>query len=356
MNYKENNMLQNVINRYAENVSEELTSSEEGVKQQSEIQSNDGQITTTQPVSADNVTQDATAQISQPASSETQESTFVPKKLEEMTSGELINELKKWQRIAEERKVTTEKLQSELKDLDVESLVDFIKESKEDFWGAYRKYADKLSLPSYDFVVSQTKVGDIESQVEAYQNEVIVPEIMEKYGIEEFEFNPQEAWIPKTPSYEFRVKTEEYTKKLKSKFEEDKMKAEEFVRKAEERKKKDIEELKTYFDNEEEFNEMLNKFTNPEDISILTDPEKHILSLKNLFRGYYFDELVSKIVKREVDKVHSQYAKLGIKLPKTDVPVDVSNLKDTSVPQQTGIEDERFKYSPLLRTIKRVTN
>lgn len=277
------------------------------------------------------------------------------KKLEEMTSDELIGELKKWQRIAEERKVLIEKQQS-ANDESANIFREFVSKAKEDFWGAYKEFSDKIGLPPYDFVYNQVKVGDLDAQIEAYQNNVLVPEIMEKYGLDEFEFDPKEAWIPKTPSYEFRQKTEEYSKKLRAKFDEEVKTANELKSKIAEQIEKDKEFLKQYFSSEDEFNQLFDEFNNPKDDKMFSDLSNHILSLKNLFRGYYFDVLVDKIVKKREQEIHNQYAKLGIKLPKVDVPLDTTNIKDNSVPSTENFDDSKTKVSPLYRTLKRFGN
>jgi len=280
--------------------------------------------------------------------------------LEEMQPQELIEEIKKWQRISEERKldeVTKNKLLSRNVELEtsLKDLEDFKKGAKSNFWEAYKTYQSKFNLPDYKFMQKELQTGGtMESQLETYQNTSLVPEIMERFRLDEFEYNPSEAWRPGTPSYFFRTRTEQYEGGLRNKVFEEESRTNQQLKTFTEQRDKDIEYIKNtyYVGKDEDFKSIMNEFNSPESIEKFTNIDNHLLSFKNLFRGYYFDTLTKGIVDAEIQKIHEQYNQLGMKLPKSELPTDITKVPGDKPP----ISVQKSPFSPMQRNLNRGIN
>ena len=84
-------------------------------------------------------------------------------------------------------------------------------------------------------------------------------------------------------------------------------------------------------------------------------PSENPFIFKNVFRGLFYDDLVKIDIGRAIQKVHEQYAKHGLRLPKGEMPDDVTRLKGESPDGESGtfkVGDTRF--SPQNRFLNRV--
>lgn len=278
-------------------------------------------------------------------------------KLEEMKPEQLIEEVKKNQRISNERlneintfKAEVEKLKNNGGDPDVKA---FLEALKEDPLKAWQTYAEKLKLPDPD-VMRQifATTEDADFRFKHWQDNVLKPQLEKKHNLVEgeFEYDPKDAYTKGTPSYDWRIATSQKEIEMQNETRTIQTSRQEQLQKAQVQQQQDIQWLAdTYFSKDvtkvQEMVQQLNSI--PEKISKgEMKPEDHPLALRSLVRGAFFDQLVDAKVQAAVNDIVTQYNSLGMHLPAKEVPTDVTALKgkdNKSVPQGN---DKKF-YSPL---------
>jgi hypothetical protein len=279
-----------------------------------------------------------------------------------------LNDMKKNQRLVSARERELQELKTQNPNERLAKLEEFIGGFKQDAIGTYKKYQKDFDLPDVDFLEKQVNSGgDISTRLEQWQESELTPKIEKKFKIEQgtFVYDPSQAYKAGTPSYEFRVETDKKEHIWASEYEASELKQREVVTKVKEQTDKDYKFLKDTFFPDAEFetpekaNEAfvgyLKKLDEIQD-SIRTgefDPEKSPFSLRNIFRGIHFDELVKTREDKLITSIHKQYNEKGLYLPSGDQPTDATKL--TSIPTSPNTEDGKNKFSPMHRSVSRMT-
>ena len=243
---------------------------------------------------------------------------------------------------------------------------EFFEGLKKDFIGTYKRFQKEYGLPDLDFIQKQVQTGgDVASRLAQWQKEELVKQIADKFEIdpEEFVYDPSEAYTAGTPSYEYRIRTEQRERELLSEYDKTKASEEEALKKVVEQRNKDLLELrKTYFPDEDfespekadeafvahlqKLDEMYSKMQEGD-----FSPKGNPFSLYNIFRGVMFDDLVSQAVNKAVQQVHEEYHKHSLYLPEDkEIPTDATQVKGENV--KPKVDDKKRKFSPLYRTMK----
>ena len=85
-------------------------------------------------------------------------------------------------------------------------------------------------------------------------------------------------------------------------------------------------------------------------------PSENPFIFKNVFRGMHYDELSRIDIQRAIAKVHEEYAKYGLRLPRNaNMPDDVTRMKGESPDGESGtFKVGDTKFSPQNRFLTRV--
>lgn len=277
-----------------------------------------------------------------------------------------LNDMKKYQRLVAERERAIEELKKQNPNERLAKYEEFIEEMKKDALGAYRKYQKDFDLPDATYFENQLITqGDVQTRLAQWQENDLIPQIEKKYKIEPgtFVYDPSEAYKAGTPSYEYRIQTEKKEKALLSEYENTQKQQREVLEKIKQQNDADLKYLRETFypDNkygsaeeaDKAFVEALKKLDelqakNAEGF----DPANNLFSLKNIFRGVLFDELLERAVNEQVKKIHEEYNSRGMYLPAKDNPTDVNSVKGGNA-VATGTDDVKRKFSPMFREISR---
>lgn len=273
---------------------------------------------------------------------------------------ERIDDWKKYQKLSEVRLGELNQLKTKLPLTEEEKskYQTFIDELKRNPADTLKKYKDEFGLPDPTFIAKQVAEGGINSKIELWQSSTLTPAIEQKYKLEQgdFVFDPSDAYKAGTPSYDFRVETEKYEKTLYGEYEAMAQKERESLEFVTKQRDSDLTYLfQTHFgDNEEEYKQYLagldtiyDKLRQGEMV------EDNPFSVKTIFRGVYFDKLADKLIKQATEKVHAEYAKRGMYIPKGEQVTDVTKVKGTSPIPATR---DTKGMSPLNRSISRLNN
>ncbi len=291
----------------------------------------------------------------------------VVSELDKMEQPQLIEEVKKNQRLVSERETNIKKLEDEVQRLknigegeDPESkkLQAFIQEMKEDFTTGYSKFRKEYDLPDISVVQAQMNKGTVPQRVKHWQDTTLRSKIEKQFGLEEgeFEFSMEDAAKADTASYEWLYQTKLKEGELidaDKKVVQSQAQLDQRLEQQRELDKKSIAEkfydgdLEKVKDLTNEMNTIANKVASGE----LT-PDQHPLSLFNIARGVRFDELAGVLIKNAVDDIVKQFAEKGMVL-EGDLPTDISKVSGS--PSSSEEIKPKTNYSPMARGIKRFT-
>lgn len=294
-------------------------------------------------------------------------------KLEEMEKPALIDEFKKSQRLVADREneitslkakvIESEGTVEELKKSSKSEADSVLEEMKVDFLGTYNKYAKKYNLPPLDMIAQQLSGGDTEDRIRQYQDTHLRSYIEKKYNLQEgeFEYDPKEAAIAKTPSAEWDLLTAKKRQELSEESSNIQKVERERLTKVEEQQRNDLKWLTdTYYDGdskkaEEAIKEMDGAVAK---ISKGEEPyEKHPFAMRNLVRGFYFEQLRDEAVQAAVDNLTAEFAKHKMYLPGKDSPTDISNISsNNSNTIPLHLQKDIIQHSPMLQNIAGIFN
>lgn len=292
-----------------------------------------------------------------------------------------LNDVKKGHRLISEREIKIKDLEKAgVKEVEVDKkFTDFVDGLQKDFFGTYAKYQSEYNLPDITSMAKMVASGNtLEARIAQFQKDVLTPEIEKKHNIPTgtFVFDASEAWKSGTPSYEFRTKTAEKELEFQGEYQKKNSEIVNSAKQMIELRNNQMKELKEYYfpvskqdDGSEEykaevekqnnnFTEMLAKLDgvyNDMKSGKAISPELNPFVFKNVFRGVFYPELSKIDIQKAVAKVHEQYAKHGLRLPKGEMPEDMTKLKGESPDVESGnfkVGDTRF--SPQNRMLKRV--
>lgn len=301
---------------------------------------------------------------------------------------ETANNMQKYNRLQNEKQLKIQELEKNvIPDEQTQKMKAFFDEAKIDFVAAVNKYKDDLSLPDISTINTDTnRVKDFEGKMKVYQEKDLIPRLEQKHNLGDgnFVYDPAEAHKPGTASYEYRVETERYEKKLKD--EEDAITAN--IAKATEQIQKDrneqliklqkdfypLAELKD--DMSPEMRQQImdsNAITQKTFVDMLTkidnmyaemkktgkfSADVNPVAIENIFKGVFFEELAGKRVNDAIAKLHAEYKSKGMYLPdngKNPPVTDINSLNGKS-PVPDSMPEQRLKNSPLARQINRYKN
>ena len=291
----------------------------------------------------------------------------------------LANDVKKHQRLVSEREKELSTFKSQKPDEELAKHREFIDGLRKDAIGTYRRFQKDFDLPEPEFLERQVvSGGDVQTRLEQWQTNELVPKIEKKFKIEggTFVYDPSEAYKAGTPSYEYRVTTEKQERELTTEFETTVNRQQEVIGTVKSQLDGDMKYLReTFFPaSEYETKDDKGNVINAEEAQKKADEafvgflakldenqnaikagkfeaEQNPYSLRTIFRGTHFEELAKARADKAVQAVHKQYNEKGLYLPTAEMPADVTNNKGTA-PQMQDAEKRR-KFSPALREINR---
>lgn len=295
--------------------------------------------------------------------------------LEEMSSEQLIEEVKKNQRLLSEKDLTVKEfgkikeenvqLKSELEQAkkikvgDDSTAQAFFDEFRKDATAAFNKYKDKLNLPDFNLVLSQFTGGGHSARLKQHIETVIKPQIEKEFGMNagEFKFDLAEAHEdPTSASAHFLDlkgrKQQELQNEVVSMETRERTVADAV-------KKQQATDLKWFADTylggdeakvQEVWKEVESKAL--EVVSGKAKPEEHPLSLRYVLLGYKHKELVEEEVKKVAEAIQQEYTKLGMYLPGKEKPTDISGQKSATKPKEGGLKIGKSEYSPMLQNLE----
>lgn len=271
-----------------------------------------------------------------------------------MTQEQLIEEVKKNQRIAQERFNEIETLKKQGTGEGDSDATAFINEIKKDPVKAWRNYAEKLGLPDATLVSQMfTNTEDYSDRFEQWQSNELIPSIEKKFKLEdgEFEFNPKEQFRKGTASYEFRVRTQEKEAEYRQELVQLQTNKEAQLQKAKQAQEADLQWIAEKYFNKDintandiavQLNEIPEKISKGE-----MTAEQHPFSMRNLVRGAFYESFVKMEVDKAVNDVVGQFNQLGMFLPQNEKPTDVTSVK---TPPITDVAKDKF-ISPMLASM-----
>lgn len=283
--------------------------------------------------------------------------------LTKMKPEELVEEVKRKDKLSTERHNQILEMQKKIEEMEKAGVnpktQEFIDGLKKDLVGTWNKYAGEFNLPDTKYVKELLASKDNSSRLSQWQKNDLIPQVEKKFGLVDgqFEYDSAEAYKAGTPSYEFRKATENKEKELDGEFENAKKSEKEIYVKAINRQTEDSKWLtEKYFDNDAKktleyinrLNELPSKIQNKE-----LDESNHPFELRNLIRGAFHDEFVKIAVDKAVSDLKSQYDKVGLYLPnKKETPTDVTSVKGKSVTEEAVSKT----YSPLSNALNSYKN
>lgn len=272
---------------------------------------------------------------------------------------DLVVKVKEFETLVSKRDSSITQLQS---DLDAKPSVGeddaLVKSLSEDFIGNYDKVKEKYNLPALSTIrdLVSEEVG-IDDKVKLWQESELIKTIEQKHSLEEgeFEYDSNEASKAGTPSYDWDTQTSDKRGELVSVVKERQGAESSRLRAVETQQKKDLKWLAdTYYESEDavqvkltDMNDEVTKISKGE-----SSTEKHPFAIRNLMRGFYFDELVQSAVDKAVEDLTVQFAEHNMHLPSKELPTDVTKIKSPPpVKKNLDISERVREVSPMMASI-----
>ena len=279
---------------------------------------------------------------------------------------DLVNKVIEFEKLASEREQSISQLKTDLeaKPGDTVSDDELVKSLSEDFLGNYSKVQEKYELPSLSTLRELvSEGGTIDDKIKSWQEKELVKSIEQKHSLEEgeFEYDSNEASKAGTPSYDWDTQTQDKRGEMVSLVKERQGAERSRLRAVEDQQKTDLKWLaENYYGTEDvtqqkltEMNEGVNKISKGEETA-----DKHPFAIRNLMRGYFFDELMQSAIDKAVEELTTQFAEHNMHLPSKELPTDVSKVKNPrpdSV-KELDIPEAKRKVSPMLNLIYKTAN
>lgn len=290
-------------------------------------------------------------------------------KLEDLEPPQLIEEVKKNQRLVSERLKEIEALKTELETFKANGngqqktqasnpeVEQFINELKINPASAWDKYRAKFDLPDKD-LLSASLSSNPEKQLKAWQETQLKPEIEKKFNLEkgEFEVVKEDLYEPGTPSYAFRKATEAKEREQEQVIANTRQSESQML---EQIKAQQIEDIKFIAENDlggdlekaealfNELNALPIKIVNGE-----VPAERSPYAIRNLIRGVFHDQLMAQAKAEVENDIIKQFNEKGMYLPDKELPTDITKIKTTqTTTTPVTATKEQLEYSPMLRTI-----
>lgn len=274
---------------------------------------------------------------------------------------ETINDMKNHQKKAHGYKLDVEKNAK---------TAEFIEGLKKDFTGTYKEYQAELGLPELSHAQHQiAEGGDVSARVAQWQETELIKQIEKKHKLDEgeFVFDPSEAYDAKSPSSTWRIATAKKEAELMGEYQVEKDKETAVMDTMVEQRNSDLVFLKdTYFAKEvyetpeaadADFKSYLKRIDESSEKMKegKITPEINPFSLRNIFRGMFYDELKDKAILQVADKIHKQYNTLGLFLPDEEKePTDATKPAGETIKPKIK-DDKRKAHSPMLRAVSYYT-
>jgi len=297
---------------------------------------------------------------------------------------ETANNMTRYNRLQAERDVKIKELEKQIPSEErTTKQQEFIDGLKSDFKGTIEKYKDEFGLPDLESVMQRhSETVAMESKMAQYQEKELIPKLEKKYKLEEgtFVYDPNEAYKPNTPSYEYRVTTEKQEKV----FIEEETKNVSRVKDAEkqiieERTKQTVDLFNELFPEQQVKADMTdeqkaqvaeaNQKAKDEFANMLADIDNMFVKMKeaksfsadvnplaitNIFKGVHFDRLSKELVDKAVAQVHAEYKQKGMYIPSNGkTPVTDVTAVNGKAPIKNAYSEERLSNSPLARQLNR---
>ena len=294
---------------------------------------------------------------------ESEEEEILPElKLEEMEKDDIIAEFKKQQSLSDTRHAETINLQKTIDELkskapsgELEGAEDF-KSLSSDFIGNYEKVSDKYNLPKTEVLKKLLASGDDNSRIAHWQESELKGIIEKKHGMldDEFAYDANEASDAKTASYDWDDMTARKRADIVKERQQIVDRNTELAKDAKDRQQEDYKwYADTYQDgNIDKVNELVTSMNKTvTDITAgKAESTKHPFAMRNILRGYYFDELVQSAVQTAVDEQSAEYAKNQMYLPGKEMPTDLTNAGG-SVNDVESFSKEDLDRSPMMSSM-----
>ncbi len=297
---------------------------------------------------------------------------------------ETANNMTRYNRLQAERDVRIKELEKQLPLAErTTKQQEFIDGLKSDFKGTIEKYKDEFGLPDLESIIQKyNENAAMESKMAQFQEKELIPKLEKKYKLEEgtFVYDPNEAYKPNTPSYEYRVATEKQEKV----FIEEEAKNISRIKDAEkqiieERTKQTVDlfnelfpEQKVTADMTEEQKAQVieaNQKSKDEFANMLADIDNMFVKMRetksfsadvnpiaitNIFKGVHFNKLAKNMVDKAVAEVHAEYKQKGMYLPSNGkTPVTDVAAVNGKAPIKSAYSEEKLSISPLARQLNR---
>ena len=197
-----------------------------------------------------------------------------------------------------------------------------------------------------------------DAYIQKWQKEQLFAELKKQFPetvADDWRFDANEAYEAGTPSYTYRVRTEEKRQSLVSSQQSQRVREQQVIDAYSKQRDVDLKFIsETYGFDENAMKGRLQAFdsVHQQVTEGKVSAEKHPLALRNLMRGFFFDELVAIHEKKAVEKAMSElkelYKSKGITLPELQ-PTDVTKPRETTNPPPD--EGLKKKLSPLKKTM-----
>lgn len=296
------------------------------------------------------------------------------------------NDQKKFQRLSDQRLVEFNKLketQSAEHKYKDEEVDEFLNDVRTDALTAFKKHKEKYALPDVNFLEKQVKSGGtIEDRVLQFQTERLKKDIEKEFNLEDgtFVYDAADAYNPKTPSYRFRTSSENYEKQLQDEFSQQEKTDREVLQSMLTERESQLKRLKEQYypvdvSYEQEVDETkkaeLKKTAEEQSLSAFNAKMAELdaawdrmkkgdftskgnpLTVENVFRGYFFDELQKQAIEKAIRDVHLEYNKKGLFIrDDKGMPIDYTKVQGSSATES----NIKKTNNPLSRLTQRYSN
>lgn len=197
--------------------------------------------------------------------------------------------------------------------------------------------------------------SDVDGYLAKWQKSQLIEDLRKQFPDEvddSWRYDPAEAYTAGTPSYFYRVRSEEKRQAILGSLQQQKQKEEQLIQTYQKQRDEDLNYLKQTYGYDDsvlqgklkEFDAIHEKVLNGE-----LPAEKHPFSIRNLFRGVFFEELVAIETQKAAERAKNETIELfkskGMVLSEK-APTDVSSMTPVSSPATTSQQKAK---SPLER-------
>jgi hypothetical protein len=272
------------------------------------------------------------------------------KKQKELKEQEEVKKREEQKKLEESQKKSQQPLEAETSKVEAEKTVEELKQLRtrvaeydKDPFGAVKKYHPQV-------LDNMEAARDLDGFLAKWQQTALIQDLKKKFPDkvdDGWTFDVGEAYQAGTPSYTYRVATEEKRQEITSLLKGQKAREEAVVSQYAKQRDEDVKFIKESCGlTDEQLKAQLEKFDSlhQQVFEGKLTPDKHPFALRNLYRGVYFDELVAvekqKATELAVNQLKEMYKEKGIILPELK-PTDGSGKPETSLPPVSGAEKKK---------------